>query len=108
MTRPLWFTVLHAAIMVGMIIAFLVAARYSFPVFTELRRARRAGELGGYPGYDIPFVIAEFLPFIIYFKKDILPRVEKERRRLSFAMAIFVLGWLAGVVLDGCWQAFHG
>jgi hypothetical protein len=62
-------------------------------IAAELTRARRAGEAN-----HIPFA-KRGLPVAVIFTKDILPRVEGDRRRLVWAITAFVFFWASGMAV---------
>ena len=90
MTHWDWPLRIYAAVMV---IAWLFAARYFVIISSELSRARKSGE-----AHHIPRA-SRGLPPVVIFTKDALPKVEKERRRLVWALGVFVGGWVLGVAL---------
>ena len=67
--------------------------RYFMVVRNELIRARRAGELPD----DFPTGSGRGIPTRVIFS-NMLPAVEKDRRKLVVALWFFALFWLVGVI----------
>src|SRR3569833_22071 len=74
-----------AALSITAIVSGIMAGIANFIVAAELKRARRDGEAD-----DIP-IVGRGLPGEVIFTKNILPRVEAERRLFVWASAIFVV-----------------
>jgi hypothetical protein len=89
-----WLQWTFYAIVAVMVVSWVIAARCFVIVSLELRRARQAGEANYIPR------AARGLPLVAIFTKDALPRVEKERRKLVYALAVFLGGWLAMPLLS--------
>ena len=65
---------------------WIVMLRYFLIIGAELTRARRAGE-----ARHIPDGGGRGLPVVVIFAKDALPKVEKQRKRLVWAIVFFLL-----------------
>ena len=86
----------HTALLfsfVGGIAEWIVAVIPFIRIANELARASRAGEAPGIP------LTSRGLPPVVIFTKDILPRVELERRILMWAIISFFGFILAGLAI---------
>jgi hypothetical protein len=98
---PYWVQCVFYVIFGVMFISFAFAARYFIVIGLELQRARETGEATAIPPSG------RGLPLVVIFMKNALPRVEKQRWRLVFALAVFTGGWIAVSLLGQTFIPHH-
>jgi hypothetical protein len=85
----------------GAAISWLAAIAPFVRVAREFSRASKTGEL-----HPIP-TSGRGLPPVVIFTKNILPRVEKDRRRLARAIAAFIAFWATAAILGVAFSHPH-
>lgn len=90
-----WSHALMFLSFVGGVVTWIVALVLFLRISNELQRARQTGEDIGIPRN------VRGLPYFVIFTKGLLPRVERERRLLIWAIIAFTGFWFAGVLLAG-------
>lgn len=88
-----WHYYVFVTVVARMVIVWCASIIPCFRIAAELRRARKAGEADHIPRAH------RGLPAVVIFTKNILPRVEKDRRQFATGITLFVLLWALGMGL---------